>query len=502
MKKVLTIIGLFTYFFAFSQEKNELSPCGTLTKHQESIFADVDFSRNSDDTILYVPMTLHLLANDNNKIFNTIRVLDAFNRLNTNYVDSKIRWFIEGDIRWINSTFWNNHKTIPEGWDMMKNNNLPNTINCYFVSNAAGNCGYNLPYGGVANARGCSGPADNTWAHELGHALRLPHPFLGWEGKTYDPKKPTPTTVTYDYTLFKEDSIILNQTIIDTAFVEMADGSNCAIAADRICDTKADYISQRWNCDSKKESPATYKDPNGKDFKVDGTLYMSYSDDACQNRFSKDEIAIMRSTLRGKKKNLLYNQVPGKTLPSNATVLVSPADKAKVAPDNVLLEWTKIDNAKAYVVEVSRLSSFSGIDIEIITDKNFVNIKNLIADKTYYWRARAFNGYDGGKTSERNSFVTTAATAVKGIDAVQVFSIYPNPVAEGNVTLAFEMEKNITGTVTVNDIVGKIIFQQTQSFAAGEHHINIAVENLPKGLYIATLKDNNGGIVGKKFTKE
>ncbi|MCB0574414.1 MAG: metalloprotease, partial [Saprospiraceae bacterium] len=102
--------------------------------------------------------------------------------LNEDYAATGIRFYFKDDWNLINSTAWYQHANIPQGIDMMLTNNVPDALNAYFASNVAGNCGYNLPYAGVAVAHNCAATGDHTWAHEVGHALSLPHPFIGWEG--------------------------------------------------------------------------------------------------------------------------------------------------------------------------------------------------------------------------------------------------------------------------------------------------------------------------------
>ncbi len=500
MKKILLTLFLFSHLITFSQEKYSLPPCGTPAQWQNTDYSDLDFSRSGGDTILYVPITLFQMGNKDGGFFSTTKVLDAFNHLNESFLPAKIQWFMEGDIRFVKNTLWNNHKTIVEGWDMMSKNNVKNTINCYVCTSAAGNCGYNTPYGGVALARACMGALDNTWAHELGHALRLPHPFLGWEGKTYNPNLPTPTKVTYDYSEFK-DTLIPGLKIIDTAYVEFVNKANCKIAADQICDTKPDYISIRWSCDATKQSPGTYKDPNGDTFKSDGTLYMSYSLDECQTRFSEDEMAVMRATLKGKKQNLLYNQIPKPKVDSKA-VLVLPADKGQVDTSNVFLQWEKVPNVTKYVVELSRISSLTSAEAEYITDKTELKVSKLLPNKTYYWRVRPYNTHSGGVNSDKRSFFTAIISDVKNITSISEAVLFPNPISEGEATLRFTNSSDLKGQLQLNDFTGKTIFTQKLNLPTGAQSLPIPTSNLAKGMYFVVIFDEKGGVLSKKLIKE
>ena len=282
MFKRLFLLGILLFVFKVGFAQNPLGPCGTapeksawLQKYQA---APAAYQKNLD-TIIYVPLTIHLLGTDEGLgFFNYRNLMEAFCTLNEDYESANIQFYMEGEVHYIQNTAWFEHETLLEGGQMMFANNVEHTLNCYFVADPAGNCGYALPYAGLAVAKSCANPNDHTWSHEVGHALSLPHPFLGWEGGvSYDDSvppnfnAPAPLTVTYDYTFF-QDTLILDTLIIDTAYVEFVDGSNCGIAADGFCDTSPDYLANRWFCDGNMESATQQKDPSGATSKPDGTM--------------------------------------------------------------------------------------------------------------------------------------------------------------------------------------------------------------------------------------
>jgi hypothetical protein len=69
-------------------------------------------------------------------------------------------------------------------------------------------------------------------------------------------------------------------------------------------------------------------------------------------------------------------------------------------------------------------------------------------------------------------------------------NVSPNP-AQNEVTLRFLAEKATSGRVMIADIAGKIVYQQTESFAEGENNIQISLSGLPAGMYVVRL--HNGG---------
>ncbi len=244
MSKIILFIALFFAAPILAQEplKEALAPCGTLgvSDWLQEYQSRPPVSDRSEDT-LWVALQPHLLAKDaGTGRISAERFLNAFCQLNEDFAASNIHFYCKYGWDLLNETDWYNHTTIPQGINMMLTNNIPDALNAYFVADPAGNCGYNLPYGGVAIAHNCAGDGDHTWAHEVGHALSLPHPFIGWEGKTYSFNLPTPELLTYDYTYFHDSLETQIPAPLDTALVELTDGSNCYEAADLFCDSKPD----------------------------------------------------------------------------------------------------------------------------------------------------------------------------------------------------------------------------------------------------------------------
>ncbi len=377
--------------------KSELAPCGTPRGIspwlREYAGHPQDFAADRSADTLYVGVQVHLLAKDNGAgRFATNRMLDAFCRLNSDFAASGIRFYFKNDWNLIDSTGWYQHETIEQGIDMMLTNNVSGALNAYFAANVADNCGYNLPYAGVALSHGCSGPNDHTWAHEVGHALSLPHPFIGWEGKVYNFANPTPDTLTYDYTHFHDSLETQIPAPLDTALVEYLDGSNCDIAADLICDTKPDYLSYRWDCDGQGNSLAQQKDPAGATFYSDGTLFMSYSADNCSNRFSDDQIAIMRAALLSEKADWLTTTPPQGDITETAELL-SPIGGQLSPVNGTTLQWSAVPNATHYAVQVSRFAAFNVKELDIVTTNTSYTLGQLPNNLTWYWRVRPFNNW-------------------------------------------------------------------------------------------------------------
>lgn len=468
---------------------SELAPCGTPSGLAPMLLKYAtrpqDFSLERSADTLYAGLQIHLLARDNGSgRFSPDRLLDAFCQLNEDFAASGIRFYFKNDWNRIDSTGWYQHETIQEGIDMMLANNVPGALNNYFAANVAGNCGYNLPYAGVAVGHGCAGPNSHTWAHEIGHALSLPHPFIGWEGKVYSILNPTPDTLTYDYTYFHDTIETQVPAPLDTALVEYLDGSNCAIAADLICDTKPDYLSYRWDCDGQGNSLVQQKDPTGATFYSDGTLFMSYSNDNCSNRFSDDQIAIMRATLQTEKADWLGSGPPEGDI-TEAPELLYPIGGQPAPFSGTVLQWSAVPNATRYVLQVSRFANFIVKEVEIVTSETSYNMGQLPNNLTYYWRVRPFNDwYACTELTAYTSFKTADISAASDPDA-EGWRLYPTLTAAGDpLNLVFPSSwQHETARCAVYDHAGHLMWEHTLPAVQGHNLLRLPSSDWPQGVY-------------------
>ena len=512
MKKALLFLlaGLFSFLSLQSQTEHP-HPCGTidgrsawLKKFQQN--PHLPIYQKDDDSTLYVPLTIHLVGSDaGSGYFPAPRLLDALCTLNNDFVDADIQFYIEGEINYLANSDYDNHETVVDGAYMMFENNVENTLNCYVMNDPAGNCGYNLPYAGIALNESCMGPADHTWAHEVGHAFSLPHPFLGWEGGvshdgtvSHNFNNPAPLTVLYDYTNF-QDSFYVDTLIIDTAFVEMVDGTNCAIAADGFCDTPPDYLASRWNCDGNNQSNTVQTDPNGEQFISDGTFIMSYASDECASRFSDEQIAAMQANLLDEKPNLLYNQEPGIQLSSEPLALYSPIEGEVAQFDNVYLDWEEMEGATSYFVQVSRFASFNVIE-EYEAETNSLILNDLQNNKTYYWRVKPYNAYSFCTVfSETGTFETGEVTNVQNLSQTTNIKVFPNLIQrQGQINIAVEAQATFRLYAELFNAVGKAITSDHFQVLTGKNNFQMDLgPTLAAGTYYLKMANGDEAVFEK-----
>jgi hypothetical protein len=416
IKLILLSLLVFSANILFAQKEN-FNVCGTteVSPWLEHYLANKDLY-NSDipEAPIYIPLTVHILGDDEgNGYYTKSQIMPALCRLNEDFAPSNIQFFVEDDFNYINNTSWYDHENFGSGVEMMRQNNIARTINCYIVRNPAGNCGYYAPGGdAVALNKGCLSPNDHTWAHELGHFLSLPHTFVGWEGVVYDPSVPT--------------SVYAAQ---NRRGIENVNGTNCRSTADRFCDTPPDYLSYRWPCDGQGKSIVVMTDRNGEEFRSDGTLFMSYSNDNCSSRFSLEEIQAMVANLNSVRSGLLSKE-PFEGEVVDKPELLDPALGTAIEFQGSRLTWSKVENATLYFVQVSRLPNLGGLYIvdDFVKD-TFIDLPKMDIGRTYYWRVQAFNrfSYCSNRT-ERSNFLSAALTSTSNVES-DILDVWPNPLS-------------------------------------------------------------------------
>ena len=510
MKTTLLAFFLFLISWPCLQAQTpELHSCGTQmgrSKWLKKYQANPSIYRHAADTVIWVPLTIHVLGNDNGAgYFADQSVYDALCTLNADFEQADIQFYLREDFRYINSTAYNDHPNVDVGAEMMFTYNIDSTLNCYIMDGPAGNCGYNLPYAGIALGESCAGPDDHTWAHEVGHALTLPHPFLGWEGgQTHDGTKPAvygqaaPEKVTYDYTSFQQ-VYYTDTLIIDTALVEKMDGSNCHIAADGFCDTPPDYIASRWQCNGDNNSTIEQTDPNGVKFISDGQFIMSYALDNCSSTFSPEQVGAMRANLMGPKLHYLFRDNP-KPAVTDLAESVQPIDGETVQFDNVVFRWNPVANANRYEVRINLLIGSTKVFLtREITNDTFLVMNTLPNNRNLVWEIAAFsNSSFCLQYSDDSSFRTGIVTSTVQLEELGQYDIHPNLLSPNqSIYIQVNAERSAKLNAGLYDLSGRLLQSNLFVQKPGAQQFEFEIADYPTGLYILNLQVGDQQIVEK-----
>ncbi|MFT6359384.1 MAG: hypothetical protein ACJAYJ_003614 [Saprospiraceae bacterium] len=489
-----TLLFCFLAFLgqSFAQAHDHLGPCGVEQPGLQMDHAWLrDYQQNPDKypmpedaDLIIAALQVHNMGNDDGSgHFPWISMLNALCQLQEGFEDSDIQFYLTNGVNYIENTAWNNHETFGVGSQMMNQSQVNNMLNTFIATEAAGNCGYYSPgVDACVVAKSCASASDDTWAHELGHYLSLPHTFFGWEGIDYDPDTPTSN---YQGQVFTS--------------IEEVDGSNCLFAADGFCDTSVDFISNRWNCNDDGENNTDFYDPNGEAFRVDGTYFMSYSNDICAARFSQEQTDAMRANLQFQRSEVILDDVEIEEIDMAGFNPIFPVDGEEVAYNYIKIEWEPIPGATHYYVEVTRHPFDVVIEKRVVTETEFI-ATTLIPNKNYAWEVRPFNwGYFCAPFSEKLLFTTNETVGtndIEGVDAVQIFPTVVRNGAALNIQLESSnnlgaAEISLTSLTGVRHQVKQVIIQN------GQNQFAIQPEGLSSGIYIVGVTTDSGSFYQK-----
>lgn len=479
---------------ALAQEPNNHEWCGTkgftpwfeyYRENREAIAAE---RGNGDTAWLYVPVTLQITGTDAGSGYYPMeQAILSVCQMNKHFEQARVHFYLQpGDpVRYLNNSDWHNHEW-EGGADLIESNRIPNRLNCFVVADPAGNCGYSW-MNAIVMSKNCSGLGNRTWAHEAGHHLSLPHPFVGWEGFDWDYSQPAPEE-------------------IDGHLVEKADSSNSYFAGDYFRDTRADYLNYRWGCNANSESNVIQHDPDDVAFRSDGTLIMGYSSDDCGAVFTQEQIDAMRSNLQSPNPggHLSYLQVtdPGVGIDDNAVVeLSTPIDSQTVQYNNFTLHWNPVPNATFYTVEIFLFNNLTPrLFYHTTYNETSVTVnKGIPNNRTLYWRVRAYSEWDLCQPAGEQTlgvFKTKNFSATNDLESVVLAELSPNPVAAGSpAKLLLTSDENMEAFLTVTDASGRRCQNQQVRLSYGENLVEIPTDALQAGFYVISLQNEKGTIL-------
>lgn len=462
MKYFLSIVFLLTGFL-FAKAQN---PCGTVFGEQmKQRLLEYNEHKNeaagggTDRVIRYIPIKFHIVGRDNGTgYYRKANLWKLLCELNDKFATTGFYFYIFGDLQYINNSDYYD-LNFDTGDEMMNENNVAGVANVYIVNDPAGYCGY-FTWGpdAVAVAKNCNAPGSTTLAHELGHYFSLPHPF----------------------------DIVGTQK-------EYVNGSNCEYAGDLFCDTRADFLDYRWQC----PYTGSETDPNGDVYDPDETLFMSYSYDVCQNRFSNEQMAAMNYCLTNERTDLLNHPVPDVAPINGVAHLNYPVDSADNIPNDwVQFNWDPVEGADYYHIEVTRAPTFGATPTEtdvLVNDTYFTTV--LPVDKKYQWRVLGLkNGYTCGTWSEPETFFTVMGTGITEPDNPSAsLQVYPNLLTSGNqIFVSMLSTVSTAGTLCVVSSSGAMLEKSDISLVKGMNNLKINTLGYAAGLYlIAVVADGS-----------
>jgi hypothetical protein len=439
--------------------------CGTVTPQSEveKIYDFVQhnpatYAKTTAGILDSIPLSIHIVGNDaGGGYYQLSELFPLICQLNTRYAPVNFHFYIQWPIEYINSSAYYAHD-FGVGGTMMYQHNVANTANVYFVQDPAGNCGYYSYYGdAVAIGKNCAGNNSTTLTHELGHYFSLPHTFNGWENGNV-PSNPE-------------------------AVRRSGAGTNCNSAGDGFCDTYADYISTRWSCPGPVNKTDIYGDP----YHLDSSMYMSYSADPCQSRFSPQQIARMQYNLHSSRQSFTGAINPRPVALDSARVIY-PFDT--LFANGKKATWHRVPGADYYYVRLSYPLA-PGLALQgTLTKDTFMNITyNFDDGDVFLLDVQPVNAHDvclGHGITKSFTYADRYGNLGLGNAAAQpgVLKVYPNPVkAGGELRVSFGSLPTGNYSLSLSSVAGQQVLRQDYFWSGGNGELKLGTRDLSEGIY-------------------
>ncbi len=502
---ILALSFLFSIPSAISQDRScgmnhgELQLLTERLIENKKLVAESSNLRSSE--ILYIPLKFHIMATSAGfGGINEEEILQQVCRLNEDYFDQEVQFFVEGEFNYINNTAAYEDPRSAAGQLQLSNGKNQNFGRAnIFICLAAGDipnvgpsAGFYSPQSDWIVVRISDVSSSNeTLTHELGHFFSLQHTFAGWDFSPYDPSmhsNPAPSETPSPYNPRPTEN--MDRT---------GNCKNCETAGDRLCDTNPDYLlSQSFssgNCDYNGQ----ILDPCGVLVVPPKENYMSYFF-GCDQVFSQGQKDLIRADIT---KRLNQEGTLNRTFkPDNTNPVVDPVVAVNPAMGEVLdynfnvhFEWEPVPNATKYILDVDRFSSFNTANQRVFTGTNGAEIFDLKADTKYFWRVYAYNEVSGCLGwSESFEFTTgEGATSTVGIPSIADWQVDPNPVLSGNqITIQISVQNNLDAEINVTDITGRHLIKTSERLRSGSNSISLNTQNLQQGIYIVSIQTKEG----------
>jgi Secretion system C-terminal sorting domain len=509
MKKILTALFTSLMLFSFSAMFAQ-NICGTSSQTQydgrERLFQNrIDAANqqtaNQRDVTVYVPIKFHIVTKtDGSGGVSETQLLSLLCQINNKFADQDMVYYINYPFSYVNNTVLYNDPGSTAGLNTIAWNWSTNSVNI-FITNSAGGAnvlGYYLgafqgyPYEHIVIRKNSIGAF--VASHELGHFFSLEHPFYGWENNPWDPDVHGMQVGTWAP---NGPPYVLN---------EKMDGSNCLSAGDGLCDTPPDYLFAFSSGQSGCSWNGGAMDPNGVVVEPMENNMMSYFTGCSEYVFTPDQKEAIRNDFNSPSRAYINHTY----VPPTDDITVAPEplepidDEITAGFSSVYFEWEPSPNTQRYLLEIDRQPTFAFLPKRyIIANGSSVEIEDIFnVNTTYYWRVTPYN--DGNTcnlpTSATESFKTGAPVSTKNIEAVNDWSVIPNPVRQNEkLNIRVEVREAFDADIRLFSVTGQLIKSVSKHrFTIGANNYDLDISGINTGMYIVVIQSEKG-VINKKI---
>ncbi len=471
--------------------------CGITAEEQHMLYEQID--RFKQPTVemretYYIPIVFHPVARTNGTgaYLRYDHMLDAICKLNEDFSEQGMVFYLPGvseSIRFDvknNLAFDNPRQSYGASVMKLKADKTRYGVNIFIVNRISYNPGqqtlgyYSPTYDYVVMLKKEISSPSSTFAHELGHFFGLLHTFYGWEETQYNPSLPTPTEVTLQTAnitvpveYVKRDKMRNNQRV-------------CEIAADKLCDTEANYKLGFGYL--KCEWMGIAKDPDNVPLRPQERNYMSYFLHCDDYFFTAEQGQVMRNNYLSPERNYLRKRTPTVVdAPDGEITPIYPLDQEELEVYGLLtLDWEDIPNATHYLIEVSRRRSFSNVVAREIVDKSEFALE-FSPNKYYYWRVKPINETHLCEPFSAKFVFKTGTIPVRTSDIEDIdrwwITAFPEPKITMYTTKAWR------GQLVIFDANGSTVHSQSVQIPSGQSSIALP-SGLHPGVYYVQFEDD------------
>ncbi len=498
MRILITIFTYLTFLLAQSYAQHHHF---CTTPHEpliERVDANKAYAKANEDKLRtadtkYIPIKFHLVGrSEGNGYLSFSSLLDNLCRFNQDYEKIDMIGYINDGVNYVDNSGVYEQPSTPASRLKMRQEFDFNSVNVFVTSNVDDG-------DGLGTTLGYYDPQEDwlvirqaefidstvTLSHEMGHFFSLMHPFFGWEIVPYNPASHgNPVDI-----FFTEQFNIP---------IEVANGSNCTTAGDRICDTPPSYLFPfATNVSlSPCELVTEVYDSNLDLVEPMENNIMDYFLDCDVFAFSPNQALVMESDFESPSRSYIRdNYVPNTAKITEAPELFYPLTGELVeAYNSVYFDWSDVANADMYLVEVQDV--FGGTITEYFTTGSSLWLTDLEPNKKYAYFVHPYNETNACFKTNKVIFDTgSAVTSIDAISEIDKFAVYPNPGKSGsNITLAIEGNSQLNIDLEILNITGQSIFAHRDiPVSSGQNTYELSIP-LVEGSYLVRLNSERGSL--------
>ena len=187
-----------------------------------------------------------------------------------------------------------------------------------------------------------------------------------------------------------------------------------------------------------------------------------------------------------------FSEVRSFTTGIDVPILISPPDSAVNVSTDPTFEWTTVNGAVSYTLQISTFGSFINFVVNQsgITSTSY-SVNGLEENKKYYWRVRGATANYEGLFSQVFRFTTGSTNSVdenKNLFNYNLEQNYPNPF-NPKTFIKYQLAEPGFVTISIYNMLGMEIAKLVnEEKSAGSYAVEYDAKHLSSGIYFYRLQ--------------